>query len=219
MSLQTDPLMTVIQGVHRALTRALNVLVDESMQFRTEEQVDGKRTEGFRMYARTFCDLMHAHHDGEEELAFVHIRSILSAKDMVALDREHEVMLEALHALQTYVAAPAPWDSSHWWGLHRAASALLSGWEAHRLNEETQMAKASVLMSRDERVRLAKALELFGIANAGPGHRVVPFILYNLEGEDREAMGSRMPFFMKGILVPFFWRVNYRPMLPFLFPR
>jgi hypothetical protein len=211
--------MTGIQGIHRALTRALNVLVDESRQFGIEEQVDGKRTEGFRMYARTFCDLLHAHHDGEEELGFIHLRSILSPEDMVAFDHEHEVMLEALHALQTYVAAPAPWDSSHWLGLHRAASSLLVGWEDHRKNEEQQMARASMRMSHDERVRLAKELERFGIANAGPGHRVVPFILYNLEGKDREAMGSRMPFFLKGILVPFFWRANYRPMRPFLFPR
>lgn len=219
MTLPSDPLMTGIQGIHRALSRALNVLVDESWQFGNEELLDGKRTEGFRMYARTFCDLLHAHHDGEEELGLIHLRSILSPEDMIALDREHEVMLEALHALQTCVAAPTPWDASHWRRLHKAAAELLRGWEAHRANEEIQMAKASAKMTEEERVHLAAALEQFGIANAGPGERVVPFILYNLEGKDREEMGSRLPFFMKGILVPFFWRSTYRPMRPFLFPR
>ena len=219
MSFQTDPLMSGIQGIHRALSRALKVLIDESRQFGTQERVDLKRTEGFRMYARTFCDLLHAHHDGEEAIGFSLLHTKMSGEDLSGLETEHTDMLDALHALQTFVAAPAPWDGSHWRGVHRAASALRAGWQVHQGNEEIYMAKVSAKLSPEERARLARELETFGITHAGPGNRVVPFILYNLEGKDREDMGSRLPFFLKGILVPFFWRANYRPMQPFLFPR
>jgi hemerythrin-like domain-containing protein len=219
MSIHSDPLMSGIQGIHRALTRALTVLIDESRQFGTDGRVELKRTEGFRMYARTFCDLLHAHHDGEEAIGFTHLRTNMSGEDLEGLEQEHGAMLDALHALQTYVAAPAPWDGVHWRGVHRAATTLQSLWEAHQRNEELYLEKASAGMTHEQRARLAHELETYGLTHAGPGNRVVPFILYNLEGKDRQAMGSRLPFFLKGVLVPFFWRADYRPMQPFLFPR
>ena len=73
-------------------------------------------------------------------------------------------------------------------------------------------------MSPPERADLAKALEKHGISDAGPGERVVPFILYNLEGKDRAAMRARFPFYLKDILIPFIWRSEYKAMEPFFCP-
>jgi hypothetical protein len=219
MPTATDPLLTGIQGIHRAITRALSVLVDESKRLGDWEGVDRKTTEGFRLYAHTFCDLLHAHHDGEEEIGFPRLRANLSPEVEATLTRQHQDMLGAHHAIQTLVAAPLPWPRETWRGVHRAASLLLPGWIAHRDAEEKWMAEATKEFSLAEKADLAKALEQHGMAHAGPGSLVVPFIIYNLEGPDRAAMCTRFPFILKSILVPYVWRGTYRPMLPFLLPR
>jgi len=219
MPTATDPLLTGIQGIHRAITRALSVLVEESRKFGSQDSVDHKITEGFRLYAHTFCDLLHAHHDGEEEIGFPRLRAQLSAEAVATLAGQHQDMLPAHHAIQTFVAAPIPWPQETWRGIHRAALSLMPGWIAHRDAEEKLIAEASKDFSPREKAALAKDLEAHGMAHAGPGPLVVPFIIYNLEGKDRAAMCSLFPFILKGVLVPYVWRGAYKPMLPFLFPR
>ena len=219
MPTATCPLLTGIQGIHRVITRALSVLVEESKRLGERDSVDKKTTEGFRLYAHTFCDLLHAHHDGEEEIGFPRLGASLSDGTVAMLARQHQDMLGAHHAIQTFVAAPLPWPRGTWRGVHRAASSLVPGWIAHRDEEEKLIAVASKVLSKAEKAALAKDLEQHGMERAGPGPLVVPFIIYNLEGKDRAEMCTLFPFIVKSILVPYVWRGTYKPMLPFLFPR
>ena len=215
----SDPLLTGIRGVHRALTRALSVLAEESRRFGELADVEKKTTEGFRLFAHTYCDLLHAHHDGEEEIGFTRLQETLPRDAIATLTRQHHGMLQAHHAMQTLVAAPIPWPRETWQGIHRVATSLMPEWTVHRDAEERWIAEASQALSPAERAALAKDLEAHGMAHAGPGPLVVPFILYNLAGKDREEMGALFPFVLKAILVPYLWRGRYKPMLPFLCPR
>jgi hemerythrin-like domain-containing protein len=219
MSTPFDPLINGIRGVHRALTRALTVMQEASGRWGEQPDVDRKTTEGFRLYAHTFCDLLHAHHDGEEEIGFPRLRANLPAEAIATLARQHQEMLQAHHAIQTLVAAPVPWPRETWQGLHQATASLLPGWLAHRDEEERLIALAAQVLSVAERRTLAKELEAHGMAHAGPAPLVVPFLIYNLAGRDREELCALFPFLLKGILVPYLWRGRYKPMLPFLHPR
>jgi len=57
-----------------------------------------------------------------------------------------------------------------------------------------------------------------GMAHAGPDYLAAPFILHNLEAEDRAHMAGEMPPIVSQELVPVVWKDQWAPMKPFLLP-
>ncbi len=53
--------------------------------------------------------------------------------------------------------------------------------------------------------------------NSGPEYLVIPFVLYNLTGQDRTMIEQVMPPLVTQQLVPGAWKEKWAPMKPFLF--
>ena len=51
---------------------------------------------------------------------------------------------------------------------------------------------------------------------SNPATLILPFIIYNLEGKDREEFVSDMPWILKKFLVPVIWKKKWQKMKPFL---
>jgi hypothetical protein len=76
--------------------------------------------------------------------------------------------------------------------------------------------KVQSIMDMKEQVNLAEKLSKHGRQNSGPGPLALPFMIYNLEGNDREAFVLRFPWIVKKVLVPVLWKGQWKPMIPFL---
>jgi len=49
-----------------------------------------------------------------------------------------------------------------------------------------------------------------------PATLVLPFLIYNLEGSDREEFTSEMPWILKNFVIPIIWKKKWQKMKPFL---
>jgi hypothetical protein len=73
-------------------------------------------------------------------------------------------------------------------------------------------------MAVPEHIDMAQKASAHSAANAQPASLSVPFLLYNLEGEDRSHFVSIMPSELTQQLVPIVWKDEWAAMKLFLLP-
>ena len=65
-------------------------------------------------------------------------------------------------------------------------------------------------------IELGEKVGEHGRSMSKPATLVLPFLIYNLEGSDREEFTSRMPWILKKFIVPVIWKKKWEKMKPFL---
>ena len=91
-------------------------------------------------------------------------------------------------------------------------------WAPHIQIEETSFKAAAIAsaMTFDEQLQLSAEIGKHSQDHVGPPFFALPFVLFNLEQADREAMASGMPKELVEVLIPGEWKAKWAPMLPFL---
>jgi len=95
----------------------------------------------------------------------------------------------------------------------------LSGrWLSHIALEEATVGPENSLkyLTPAENGQLAKQLAEHGQAHSQPSELVMPFVVYNLEEEDRGEFLSLLPPVVAQQLIPVAWKAVWEPMRPFL---
>ena len=102
--------------------------------------------------------------------------------------------------------------------LNRALTKVREIWHPHIRKEEGHLSpeKADELLNVEEQIELGKKFAQHTQQHAGPDYLVVPFLLYNLPGEERAIFSQGMPPIVTQQLVPVVWKEQWEPMLPFL---
>ncbi len=72
------------------------------------------------------------------------------------------------------------------------------------------------VMTMDEQSELSAALSKHAQEHAGAPFYALPFVLFNLEIEDRAEMAAHMPKMVIEELIPGEWKLKWMPMKPFL---
>ena len=72
------------------------------------------------------------------------------------------------------------------------------------------------MLSSKEQIELGEKVGKHGRSMSKPATLVLPFLIYNLEGSDREEFTSRMPWILKKFVVPVIWKKKWEKMKPFL---
>lgn len=201
--------------IHKVITRALKVSLDNSR----EPNLPESQRPGFIAYVRCLVILLHAHHTGEDELAFPLWQARLPAGPFDVLGEQHRQMIPYLDQIERWTAAGLDaWQASVLGELHHTLSDLQNLWEAHiALEEETvgpEMSRQHLSPSENE--QLGRQLSEHGQAHSQPGELVMPFIVYNLSTEDREVFIRLLPPVVSGQLIPVAWKPAWEAMIPFL---
>ena len=76
--------------------------------------------------------------------------------------------------------------------------------------------QAGQMLTPEENAQLGAQLTAHGQQHAQPSELVLPFVLYNLPLDDRQAMMADMPPVVTGHLIPIAWKAAWEPMQPFL---
>jgi hypothetical protein len=115
-------------------------------------------------------------------------------------------------------AGEAGWADAPLAGLHADVEALNQLWRIHIRLEEAVMGpdQAGQMLTPEENVQLGVLLSAHGQQHAQPSELVLPFVLYNLPLDDRQAMMAVMPPAVTGQLIPITWKAAWEPMRPFL---
>jgi hypothetical protein len=208
--------------IHAIITRGLHVSIEKGRLFVERGYPDATARNGFIAYVGSLLSVLHAHHLTESDLFFPYFRDkLLDAPYdlLIGQHRELEPVLQQAKAATDEVSAEAQAGA----GMARLNSLLgriAEFWHPHIRIEEDHFTvdRVAKLIDAKEQATLAEAATKHSQQHAGPGHLVVPFLLYNLPPDKRAAFGRGMPFVLTRLLVPIVWRSKWASMRPFLLP-
>lgn len=201
--------------IHKVVTRALNV----SLQYSQETNLPDNYRQGFSNYVRSLAILLHAHHSSEDEIAFPFWKTRLPSGPFDKLSEHHRQMSLFVEQVKQWVESGSnAFQGNALAELHRTLSGLHDLWGTHIALEEDTVGpeKSRQYLSPSENEQLGKQLTEHGQALSQPGELVMPFVVYNLSGSDREELLGLLPPVLSGQLIPITWKAVWESMTPFL---
>ena len=208
--------------VHGIITRALQVTNERSASFARTGYPDVRTGEGFTLCVQSLATLLHGHHVTEDDVAFPYFRSVTPKAPFDRISAQHQHMVETIDELEGAAEdATSPTRTSEALKSENAASVRMQDlWLPHVGLEERYVGPEHLASFLDmaERVRVGKMLSLEAQKHLRPLSRMVPFLLYNMTGEDRAIMAKGLLGLVGGLSVRLLWRRNWKAMSPFLLP-
>ena len=201
--------------IHKVVTRALEV----SRQNSQDASLSEAHRVGFATYVRALTILLDSHHLSEDELAFPFWRTRLPDGPFDRLTEQHHQMTVFIEQAKDWLGAnAAAWQPETRSKLHLTLTDLQAIWVSHIRVEEATIGpeNARQYLTPEENEHLGRQLAEHGMTHSQPGELVMPFVIYNLAGQDRAEFVNLMPPVMIQQLVPFAWKATWAPMTPFL---
>ena len=201
--------------IHKVITRALTVSLENIQNTELPE----RHRPGLAAYVRCLTILLHAHHSGEDELAFPFWKTRMPEGPFDKLIDQHRQMVAYLESLERWLSmGPDAWQVKALDDVHQGLTGLQNLWTAHiALEEETVGPEQSRrYLSPTENEQLSKQLSEHGQAHSQPGELVMPFVVFNLPVHDREIFMKLLPPIVVNELIPVVWKAAWEPMTPFL---
>jgi hemerythrin-like domain-containing protein len=201
-----------LKRIHRAISRGLAVALDNCQAFAQGGFPDDATREGFWKYCQGLEANAHGHHVTEDDLFFPFLRDRLPGTDFDGLMAEHEEMQGFLDGMR------AAREAGSLAAMQRALAGMTGLWHPHIAKEETDFSPevAAEVMTIPEHIDMAQKAAAHSQQHSQPAPLAVPFLLYNLEGEDRAFFLAVMPPEVTQQLVPVVWKEEWAPMRPFL---
>ncbi len=218
---ETHSMARTLATVHKVITRGVEVTRSRSQSFAEQGLPDEALWAGFVSYARTFVNLTHAHHDGEEVLIFPFGQERMPDTSFDLLKAHHREIAALLDDLGGAVDEAEKNPARESLSRISSLSAQISEiWQTHIGEEEAIFSseRVNAVIAPEEQAKLMQQAAQHGMSHAGPDYLAAPFLLHNLEPEDRAYMAGEMPPILSQELVPVVWKDQWAPMAPFLLP-
>ena len=198
--------------IHRVITRGLAVAHENCQAFAAGGFPDDTTREGFWKYCQGLEANAHGHHMTEDDLFFPTLQERMPDTDFDVLMAEHQEMHDILTEMRTARETGSLAD------MGRALSKMADLWHPHIEQEEIVFRPeiAAEVMTVPEHIEMAQKAAAHSQKHAQPAPLAVPFLLYNLEGDDRAHFLAVMPPMVTQQLVPVVWKDEWAPMKPFL---
>lgn len=211
---ENSPLTDGLIRIHKLITRALSVSVVKCDEYLRSKKIPENEAKGFILYLTTLVRVMHAHHMGEDEIVFPVFRERIDAP-YNQLEKEHVSMSEMLDDLQKNIEKISISDIRQ---LRNNLDTVQRLWTPHIKVEESSFS-APIVNGKyfgKEQHDLTERVGKHGAKTSGPGPLTLPFIMYNLEEDDRKVFLKEFPWILTHFLIPVVWRNKWKPMDPFL---
>ncbi len=205
--------------IHRVISRGLIVSVAKGTDFMQARFPDPEMRKGYTDYTRSLAAVLDAHHLVEDEIVFPYLKDKVTAVPYEQLARHHQAICALLDPAEKAIPPVAEK------GLSPDLAVLLDVlrkianlWRPHIQAEEfyfTEDALAAAV-SPEEQERLSTAMAKYSQEHAAPPALTMPFVLFNLEAQDRAAMAASLPAEVVEELIPKTWKEQWAAMKPFL---
>lgn len=204
---------TELKRIHRAVSRGLSVALENCQSFAKGGFPDDTTREGFWKYCQGLEANAHGHHMIEDDLFFPFLQERLPGTDFARLMAEHREMHRILADMR------ATREAGSVDGMCRALSAMAGLWQPHIETEEIEFSPevAARIMTVPEHIEMAQKAAALSQQHTQPATIAIPFLLYNLKGDDRDHFMAVMPAEITQQLVPIVWKDEWAAMKPFLF--
>ena len=206
--------------IHRLISRALDVSTENCRSLAQGAAMVGPIRDGFASYLQTFVNVVHGHHTVEDLIFFPFFRDRLPEVPFDAFASEHNTMKALLEDMSTAIDSMAA-DTKMARAsarLHDLLVQVAQTWHPHIRGEESHFTEERVAAAAtpEELASLSDQISQHNQEHSRPLELVVPFLLYNLEPEDRAIFSRQIPSFVVDELVPVTWKQQWEPMKPFL---
>jgi hemerythrin-like domain-containing protein len=203
-------------NVHKVITRALDVAVDDNASA-LEKPAE---YDGYIMYTGCLVRQLHEHHSNEDAVVFPMLRSLLPDAPYDLLMSQHAEMIHVVEQVESSITAlkagtrAADMQAQ----LLESLRDLRARWADHIAEEESNFGPDGIpsAISMTDRVRVGKAAARYAQLHSFPISLMLPFMLYNLQEQDRATMAQTIPGFLIKFFVPVLWRKRWEPMRPYL---
>ncbi len=204
--------------IHHAITRGLNVGLKSGGEFLRDGFPDRDLQRGYKDYVQSLGSVLAAHHLGEDEIAFPALKEKLPTapyKRLAADHRKIEAALTPMSAALSNIGEANPVAGLG--GVVDSLRKILAIWPSHIGLEESSFGSSTIarVMTPQEQADVSLRMGKSSQEHAGPPFLVLPFVLYNLVGDDREGMAAAIPAPVR-VLIEKDWKEQWNLMRPFL---
>jgi hemerythrin-like domain-containing protein len=209
-----SPLVEGLLRIHKIISRGLNISIRKCDEYLGMQGIPPAEAKGYSMYLTSLKWMTHAHHLSEDEIVFPYFKEQIEAP-YSRLKDDHKTITHILDVLDQCILEISSGGVGK---LREVLGEFEKLWVPHIGIEEQNFTaeKVKTIMDLKEQENFAEKLSKHGRQNSGPGPLVLPFMIYNLEGNDREAFVLHFPWIVKKVLVPVLWKGQWKPMIPFL---
>jgi len=205
--------------IHKVITRGINVGMTKGSEYLQNGFPEPQILLGYTTYARSLASVLRAHHHGEDQVAFPILKIKLPSApyDLLAANhREMESLLVIIHQAIEDLSGDAPEDGMN--VIVENLGKVWAIWKKHIFWEELHFSKDAIgaVMDLEAQGELSESMAKHSQEHSEPSYWVVPFVLFNLELEDRISMAATFPPMVTNELVPKLWKEQWEPMKPFL---
>jgi hemerythrin-like domain-containing protein len=211
---EMSPLVGGLLRIHKIISRGISVSIRKCDGYLGKQKIPAEEVTGFSMYVSTLKMITHAHHLSEDEIIYPLFKDKIKAPYDRLTDDHHNISRILISIEQSLSEI----SSSGVGRLREVLGEFEKLWIPHIQIEEENFTSERILtvIGIKEQAALAEELSKHGMQNAGPGPIALPFMLFNLEVNDRDAFLMNIPWIVKQILVPIIWKGQWKPMKPFL---
>ena len=202
--------------IHKVLSRPLDVGLSHIDKCLSLNKIDIQNHDGFKDYINSLVTVFFGHHHGEDEILFPTFEDKIKNSDLSKLKKQHKELHPLTEQIKNRINVKNPTL-----GEYREIRSLLKEtknlWVKHR-NEEEETVELNLepTLSSKEQLELNEKLSKHGQSISEPATLILPFLIYNLEGNDRHEFTSDMPWILKNFIVPTIWKSKWEKMKPFL---
>ena len=202
--------------IHRVLSRPLDIGISHIDSCLSSKKVDMENHEGFKDYISSLATVFNAHHHGEDEILFPTFEKKIKNADFSLLKKQHKELHPLVEQIKIKVHIDNP-SLDQYKEIRSLLKETKDLWNEHR-GEEEQIVELEMepVMSSAEQIELNNNLSKHGQSMSEPSNLILPFLIYNLEGIDRDEFTNDMPWILKKLVVPIIWRSKWEKMRPFL---
>jgi hemerythrin-like domain-containing protein len=207
-----------LERIHRVISRGLDVAVENTPRLLTD--LEGPPHQGYLDFVQSLATVLDGHHELEDQVIFPFFRERVPEAPYEHLMVQHQEMFGNLGELRAALvdlrAGKRIMAATE--RLAEALRRLDATWGFHIETEESHLAPERVaqVATVEEQEELRKVTGRFNEQHVQPAPLCVPFVLYNLDVEDRAVMASILPPEVTQELVPGAWKAQWASMRSFL---
>jgi len=209
-----SPLGEGLFMIHKIITRGVATSLRRCDEYLEKPGIPPAHASGFSLYVSTLILVMHSHHLSEDEIAFPFFQNFIEGP-YDRLKDDHHLISAVLKKLENCLSGINEGKISD---LRNALIELENLWTPHFKMEEDNFSseKINAVISLQEQQSVIEKLSKHGRQNSGPAPLVLPFVIYSLEGAEREELTGPLPWIIRKVLVPVIWKKKWEAMKPFL---
>lgn len=208
-----------LMRIHKVISRGINIDLEKAMVYLHSGLPEPRELTGYASYTHSFFSVLSSHHQSEDQVVFPEFKKVLPDAPYEKLGEDHEKISSILsHFPDALANLTGDLENK---GLNTIVDCLQKIkqlWGPHISIEETYFSEQALnqVMDIDTQKKLTEMASKHSQEHSEPPHWVIPFIVYNLDKEERALMVSSFHPVIMAELVPKVWKEQWEPMKPFL---